>query len=53
MGCPLVRLDNFPSSDPSSGSSDEIVFIRDSLTKEERKVFDAWEKNLKKYPANK
>ena len=53
MGCPLTRLESFPSSPHSIASLDEIAFIRDGLTKEERKVFEAWKQNLKKYPIRK
>ena len=53
LGCPIVRIDFLPSHLNPTPVSSEIVFLRDSLTKEEQKVFKAWEKNLKKYPVNK
>ena len=53
VGCPLVRIDYFPFPNAPTGTSDELLFIRDSLTKEELKVFDAWKKNMNKYPIKK
>ena len=53
LGCPIVRLHNLPTSKNPKPVSTEIVFVRDSLSKAELKVFHAWEKNLKKYPVNK
>ena len=53
LGCPIVRLDYLPTPQNPSPVSSEIVFLRDSLSKEELKVFDAWEKNIKKYPVDK
>ena len=53
LGCPIVRMEYLPTPENPSPVSSEIVFLRDTLSKEELKVFDAWEKNLKKYPVNK
>lgn len=53
LGCPVTRIDYLPSSIDPTPISSEINFLRDSLTQKELKVFDAWEKNIKKYPANK
>jgi len=53
LDCPIVRIDYLPTSKNPSPVSSEIVFIKDSLTKEEQRVFEAWEKNMKKYPVGK
>lgn len=53
LGCPIIRIDFLPSPRNPTPVSSEIVFLRDSLSKEELKVIRAWEKNLKKYPVNK
>jgi len=53
IGCPMVRTDQVRNNEILYPTSEEIVFIRDSLSTGEKKVFDAWEKNLKKYPVNK
>jgi hypothetical protein len=50
FGCPIVRIDYLPTTENPRPSSSEIVFVRDSLLKEEKKVFDVWERNMKKYP---
>ena len=53
VGCPLVKFLTYSPIRKNPGQSAEISFLSDSLTNEELKVFDAWEKNLKKYPVNK
>ena len=53
MGCPMVRVDYLASPQDPLSVSTEIVFINDSLSKAELKVFEAWEKNMKKYPVSK
>jgi hypothetical protein len=53
LGCPVTRVDYLPSSEDPTPISSELNFLRDSLSKEELKVFAAWEKNIKKYPINK
>jgi hypothetical protein len=50
LGCPIVRIDYLPTPTNLNPSSSEIVFIRNNLSKEEVIVFNAWEKNIKKYP---
>lgn len=52
LGCPVTRVDYLPSSADPTPLSEEISFLRDSLSKEELNVFKAWEKNIKKYPVN-
>lgn len=52
LGCPLVRTDFLASPENPIANSAEIVFLRDSLTKEEQKVFDAWKKNAKQNPVS-
>jgi hypothetical protein len=52
LGCPILRIDYLPTFENPSPVSSEILFIRDSLTVAEIKVFNAWEKNIKKYPVN-
>ena len=53
IGCPIVRIDW--SDEPFSNYKDsmEIVFLSDSLTHTEQKIFNAWERNEKKYPVSK
>jgi hypothetical protein len=46
LGCPLVRLDEFPVSEGSPRSI-EIIFEADTLTNAELKVFETWESNAK------
>ena len=53
LGCPIVRMDDLPSPKNPIPTSSEIVFLKDTLSKEELKIFNAWEKNTKKYPINK
>ncbi len=53
MGCPMVRFDYLPSPKNPVPTSAKIEFVSDSLTKEELQVFEAWEKNAKKYPVKK
>ncbi|HET9433559.1 MAG TPA: hypothetical protein VFO37_07365, partial [Chitinophagaceae bacterium] len=50
LGCPVVRIDHLPSPEYPMPISSEIHFLRDSLTKEEIKIFEAWKKNMKKNP---
>jgi len=51
IGCPIIRMDTY-FADQLAGIA-QITYISDSLTSYELKVFEAWEKNFKKYPANK
>lgn len=53
MGCPLVRLDYHLSEDEKIRSSSQVEFVRNTLTSEELKVFNAWEKNAKNNPVSK
>ena len=53
LGCPIVRIDYLPTTDNQRPNSSEIVFVRDKLSNEELKVFEAWKKNEKKYLVNK
>src|SRR5687767_5722038 len=53
FGCPVVRIDYLPTPENTIPGSSEIVFVRDKLSKDELKVFDAWEKNIKKQPVSK
>lgn len=50
LGCPVMRIDDLPSPEYPIPISSEINFLRDSLTKEEIKIFEAWKKNMKKNP---
>jgi hypothetical protein len=50
LGCPMVRTDNYPMGWKQPSSSMEVVFLSDTLTKEELKVFDAWERSAKLNP---
>lgn len=42
LGCPIIRIDD-------KNSVSELQFITDNLSKEELRIFDAWEKNAKNY----
>ncbi len=55
MECPMVKVQfiPLPPLPMSSSTLSEIVYISDTLTAQELKVFDAWEKNEKKYPIRK
>ena len=49
VGCPMVAYNELPTAKFPRTLSCEIEFVTDKLTPEELKVFDAWEKNVKKY----
>jgi hypothetical protein len=49
-GCPMVGYYILPSEKNPNARATEIEFIVNTLTTEELKIFDAWEKNAKKYP---
>jgi len=54
VGCPVTKY--YAISSPENKLplfSQEIIFLADSLTKEEEKVFDAWEKRAKEDALNK
>lgn len=53
LGCPITRIDFLPSLENPMPISSTIDFIKDNLTNDERKIFNSWEKNIKKYPAYK
>lgn len=53
INCTMTKFDDFYFGSFSPFATTEIEFLSDSLTKEEHKVFDAWEQNEKKYPVNK
>jgi len=53
LRCPVTRMDYLPSSVDPMPISSEINYLRDSLTKEEIRIFDAWEKNMKRHPVSK
>lgn len=53
IGCPIVRVDLFAIPLNRYSLSKEIEFISNTLTEEEIKVFNAWERNARKYPVNK
>ncbi len=53
IGCPVTKMEYLPSSVDPTPISSEIHFLRDNLTKEELKVFEAWKKNIKKNPIHK
>lgn len=50
LGCPIVRQDILPSLYVARPLSSQIHFLSETLTPEEIKVFDAWEKNAKMNP---
>jgi hypothetical protein len=50
VGCPILKYYTLPSNKYPSSTAGEIDFVSDKLTPEELKVFDIWEKNVKKYP---
>jgi hypothetical protein len=52
-GCPFVSSYTQISSNFPTGTASKIEFISDKLTNEEQKVFDAWERNARKYPVKK
>jgi hypothetical protein len=49
MGCPLVRFENYSANNMYSSTQGEIDYLSRKLTKLEARVFEAWEKNAKKY----
>jgi hypothetical protein len=53
VGCPMVKKYSFSLLKRGKAASTEVDFLADALTKDELKVFDAWVKNIKKYPVNK
>jgi hypothetical protein len=52
IGCPMMRHDNFPLNKSENPVSAEIDFVSDTLTREELKVFEAWERNARENPVN-
>lgn len=49
-GCPATMQENYtPLKDDLSYSS-EIIFLADSLTEKEKKVFEAWQRNEVEHP---
>jgi hypothetical protein len=50
IGCPMVKYYILPSIKYAGAIAGEIEFVTDKLTDAELKVFDAWEKNVEKYP---
>jgi hypothetical protein len=48
--CPITRLDYLPTDESPMLLSLEIQFIRNKLTSEEQKIFNAWEKYAKNNP---
>lgn len=44
-GCPLVRIDDLPTSQYPIPTSAQVEFVSDTLTAYELKVFSAWERN--------
>ena len=52
IGCPVVKYEIY-TPEFGSGFSMELEFLRDKLTPEEIKVFEAWRKNAKENPVNK
>jgi hypothetical protein len=53
VNCPLVKLQTQPSEKYKSAIAGEIEFTSDKLSTEELRIFNAWEKNAKKYLAKK
>ncbi|MEO8403600.1 MAG: hypothetical protein ABI480_03360 [Chitinophagaceae bacterium] len=47
IGCPMFRIDYLPFDKNENPYTESLDFLRDSLTAEEIKVFNAWEKNAK------
>jgi hypothetical protein len=50
VGCPLVKVYGYSPIKKGIPTSAEINFLSDTLSKNELKIFDAWEKNEKKTP---
>jgi hypothetical protein len=46
IGCPLVKIEDSPINKGAAIRS-EIIFLTDTLSKQEVKIFDAWSKNEK------
>lgn len=53
MGCPMERIDGFPLDKMENPYSSSFEFVRNTLTKEELKVFEAWERNARENPVSK
>lgn len=49
-GCPIVKYEELPTPQNPVASAGEIVFVADSLSPAELKVFAAWERNAIKSP---
>ena len=49
-GCPIVRYEELPTDKNPFANAGEILFVADTLSQEELKVFAAWEKNAKDNP---
>ena len=49
-GCPIVRYEELPTQRNPFANAGEIVFAADTLSPEELKVFEAWERNAKQNP---
>lgn len=52
IGCPMTRIDSYNVPAGKTSVSSEINFIRDSLTKEEERIFNAWRKYAEANPVN-
>ncbi len=51
IGCPIFKVETYYKN--KLFSKREIEYISGTLSQNEQKVFDAWEKNIKLYPVNK
>ena len=53
LNCTMTKFFDFHYGTKVPYASKEVDFISDTLTEEELKVFESWEKNEKKYPVYK
>lgn len=53
LNCTMVKFFDFQVGRERPYASQEIDFVSDTLTQEELKIFDAWQRNAKENPVNK
>jgi hypothetical protein len=53
INCTLAKILDFKSGEANPFASKEVEFLSDTLSKEELKVFEAWERNARQNPVGK
>jgi hypothetical protein len=53
IGCPMVKVYDFPVRKLQGPILTEVDFLSDTLSLQEQKIFEAWERNAKQNPVGK